>query len=206
MDSGLLWTVVGTVTGVVAAGLTAWQVHLQLVEHQLSGQLRSQPERERPLVADGLSVALPTGRLPAEIRGRDALLAELSLSLRPRRAPPWARPRLGSGSWLASAGSPSPLRHWQPRRPPGQRAGGCGVNASDAASLTGGMLEVLAQLGAPESVLRPVREGTATAADRAWEHLNSGHRAGRKWLLVPAPAPRPTLAAGQARSGRSASS
>jgi NB-ARC domain len=58
------------------------------------------------------------------------------------------------------------------------------VNASDAASLTGGMLEVLGQLGAPESVLRPVREGTPTAADRAWEFLNSGHRAGQIWLLV----------------------
>ena len=58
------------------------------------------------------------------------------------------------------------------------------VNASDAASFTGGMVEVLGQLGAPESVLRPVREGTPTAADRAWEFLNSGHRAGQKWLLV----------------------
>ena len=36
------------------------------------------------------------------------------------------------------------------------------VNAGDAASLTGGMLELLGQLGGPDSVLRAVREGSPT--------------------------------------------
>jgi hypothetical protein len=178
MGSGLLWTVVGTVAGVVAVGLTAWQVRLQVVEH------RPQSE-ERPPVAGGLSVALPTGRLPAEIRGRDTLLAELRQSLRPAtratgRVPParvWVLAGMGGLGKSTVA-----LALAQGARTAGWRV--WWVNASDAASLTGGMLEILGQLGAPESVLRPVREGTPTAADRAWEYLNGGHRAGQKWLLV----------------------
>jgi tetratricopeptide (TPR) repeat protein len=58
------------------------------------------------------------------------------------------------------------------------------VTASDPASLTGGMLEVLRQLGAPGSVIRPVLEGAPTAADHAWEFLNGPHRSGRRWLLI----------------------
>ena len=64
------------------------------------------------------------------------------------------------------------------------------------------MLEVLRELGAPESVTVPVREGARTASARAWEFLNGDHVAGRRWLLVfegadnPAPAtPIPQLSA-----------
>jgi tetratricopeptide (TPR) repeat protein len=46
------------------------------------------------------------------------------------------------------------------------------------------MLEVLAQLGAPESVTRLVQENTPTAPDRAWEFLSGSRKAGRRWLLV----------------------
>jgi tetratricopeptide (TPR) repeat protein len=58
------------------------------------------------------------------------------------------------------------------------------VNAADTASLTGGMLEVLRQLGGPEWVTQPVREGAPAAADRVWEFLNGSRIAGRRWLLV----------------------
>jgi hypothetical protein len=75
------------------------------------------------------------------------------------------------------------------------------VNASDPASLTGGMLEVFGQLGAPESVLRPVREGSPTAADRAWEFLNGSHRAGQKWLLVLDNADHPAVLAAHGSAG-----
>lgn len=34
MDTGLLWTAVGTAAGVAAVGLTAWQVRLQFLEHR----------------------------------------------------------------------------------------------------------------------------------------------------------------------------
>jgi len=58
------------------------------------------------------------------------------------------------------------------------------VTATDTTSFTGSMLEVLHQLSAPESVIRPVREGTPLAAERAWAFLNGRHPGGRRWLLV----------------------
>jgi tetratricopeptide (TPR) repeat protein len=58
------------------------------------------------------------------------------------------------------------------------------ITATDAASLTGGMLEVLAQLGAPESVTLPVQEGAPTAPDRAWGFITGNRAAGRRWLLI----------------------
>jgi tetratricopeptide (TPR) repeat protein len=46
------------------------------------------------------------------------------------------------------------------------------------------MLSVLGQLGAPESVMSPIREGELAAADHAWEFIKNSRLAGRKWLLV----------------------
>ena len=46
------------------------------------------------------------------------------------------------------------------------------------------MLEVLAQLGAPESVTRLVQEGAPTAPDRAWEFISRTKAARRRWLLI----------------------
>ena len=70
------------------------------------------------------------------------------------------------------------------------------VHAADAALLTSGMLEVLRELGAPESVTVPVREGARTAPARAWEFLNGDHGAGRRWLLVFEGADNPVVLAG----------
>jgi hypothetical protein len=58
------------------------------------------------------------------------------------------------------------------------------VSATDAASMTGGMLEVLHQLSAPESVTRFVREGSPVAAERTWAFLNGTQQLGRHWLLI----------------------
>ena len=70
------------------------------------------------------------------------------------------------------------------------------VRAADSALLTSGMLEVLRELGAPESVTVPVREGARTAPARAWEFLNGDHVAGRRWLLVFDGADNPAVLAG----------
>src|SRR6185437_2615336 len=70
------------------------------------------------------------------------------------------------------------------------------VRAADSALLTSGMLEVLRELGAPESVTAPVREGVRTAPERAWEFLNRDHGAGRRWLLVFDGADNPAVLAG----------
>jgi hypothetical protein len=58
------------------------------------------------------------------------------------------------------------------------------VTATDAVSLTGGIVEILGQLNAPESVTQLVREGAATAPERAWEAINGQQLARQRWLLV----------------------
>src|SRR5262249_56602121 len=70
------------------------------------------------------------------------------------------------------------------------------VRAADSALLTSGMLEVLRELGAPEPVTAPVREGARTAPERTWEFLNRDHGAGRRWLLAFDGADNPTVLAG----------
>lgn len=128
----------------------------------------------------GLPVEVPLGRLPAEVRGRDALLAEMLRPLtRKLRRPGMAWVLAGMGGLGKSTVALSVART---ARAKGWRV--WWVTATDTTSLTGGMLEVLRQLGAPEAVTQPVREGAPTAAERAWEFLNGPHRAGRKWLLI----------------------
>ena len=145
----------------------------------LAGQ-GDRPGRTAPAPGgDGLPVTVPLGRLPAEVRGRDDLLAEL------RRATA-RKPRRGGGTWvLAGMGglgkSTVALAAAEAAQARGWRV--WWVTAADAASLTGGMLEVLHQLDAPESVTRLVREGSPLAAERAWAHLNAGQLHGR-WLLI----------------------
>ena len=127
-----------------------------------------------------LPVSVPLGRLPAEVRGRDGLLAEIRRSLtrrRPRRGSTWVLAGMGGlgkstiALTVAQSGQARNWRVWW-------------VTATDATSLSGGILEVLHQLGAPESVTRPVREGAPTAATRFWEFLNGASPAGGRWLLV----------------------
>jgi tetratricopeptide (TPR) repeat protein len=58
------------------------------------------------------------------------------------------------------------------------------VTATDRASVTGGMLEVLRQLRAPAAVTEAVRSGAPAGADIGWQFLNGPHAAGRRWLLI----------------------
>ena len=58
------------------------------------------------------------------------------------------------------------------------------VTALNSMSITGGMVEILHQLGAPLSVTQAVSEGAPTASARAWQFLNGSHSAGRHWLLI----------------------
>jgi hypothetical protein len=81
MDASLIWTVVGSAAGILATGLAAWQVRLELTEH-VTLSARAWPRWR------GLPVAVPAGRLPREVRGRDALVAELQrrVSRKPHRS------------------------------------------------------------------------------------------------------------------------
>ncbi len=82
MDAGLLWTIIGSVAGALAVVLAAWQVWLQFAEHRQRNSDRGSTSGAVVLDASGLPVVVPLGRLPAEIRGRDMLLAELRGRLR----------------------------------------------------------------------------------------------------------------------------
>jgi tetratricopeptide (TPR) repeat protein len=185
MDAGLLWTVVGSAAGVLGAVLVAWQVRLQLLEHREVGRSRGGERRPPDRELGRLPVTAPFGRLPTEIRGRAVLLRELR---RPLVRRPLARPpRRPGGTWvLAGLGglgkSTMALAAAQTARANGWRV--WWITATDTASLTGGMLEILHQLGAPETTTQPVREGDPAAAERAWEFLNGHHLAGRRWLLI----------------------
>lgn len=158
--------------------LGLWQLRVQLQEHQ--ARRRSDETRGSILSVRGaLPVSPPLGRLPAGVRGRDALLTELGQPLTGwrRRGGTWVLTGMGGvgKSTVALAAAERARAH-------GWRV--WWVTASDAASLTGGMLEVLGQLGAPESLVGLVREGEPTAADRTWEFIISNRAIGRRWLLV----------------------
>jgi hypothetical protein len=185
MDAGLWLSAVGSAAGVAGTLLAAWQVRQH--SERRSEQPPGSGETGDAGQTGGLPVGVPFGRLPAEIRGRDALLAELR-GVPTRRASvrfPLAR-RPGRVWVLAGMGglgkSTIALAAAQTARERGWRV--WWATATDTASLTGAMLEVLRQLGAPETVTRPVSSGEPAAADRAWAYLNGPHSAGRRWLLI----------------------
>ena len=139
-----------------------------------------------------LPVAAPLGKLPPEVRGRDGLIGELRRALRPY---PWRASHAFVIAGMGGLGkSTIALTAARMARQRGYRV--WWVRAADSALLTSGMLEVLRELGAPESVTVPVREGARTAPARAWEFLNGDHGAGRRWLLVFEGADNPAVLAG----------
>ena len=152
--------------------------------------LASPPSRESS--PGPLPVAAPLGKLPPDVRGRDGLIGELRRALRPY---PWRASRAFVIAGMGGIGkSTIALTAARMARERGYRV--WWVRAADAALLTSGMLEVLRELGAPESVTVPVREGARTAPARAWEFLNGDHAAGRRWLLVFEGANNPAVLAG----------
>ena len=146
-----------------------------------------------PAISAGpLPVAAPLGKLPPEVRGRDGLIGELRRAMRPY---PWRASRAFVIAGMGGLGkSTIALTAARMAKERGYRV--WWVRAADTAQLTSGMLEVLRELGAPESVTVPVREGARTAAARAWEFLNGEHAAGRRWLLVFDGADNPMVLAG----------
>jgi len=160
---------------------------------QLAGRIELPPSP----VGEGngsvpLPVAPPLGKLPADVRGRDGLLGELRRAL---RSYPWRASRTFVITGMGGLGkSTVALAAAKMAKDRGSRVWWLG--ATDTALLTSGMLEVLRELGAPESVIAPVREGARTAPARAWEFLNGEHAGGRRWLLVFDGADHPAVLAG----------
>lgn len=190
MSAGLLWTAAGSVAAIAAVAVAMWQLRMQLLEHR-QRQQSSRAEKAVLPVRGALPVAPPTGRLPAGIHGRDTLLDEL--------AQPLKRGQRHGGVWiLAGMGgigkSTVALAAAKRAREHGWRV--WWVTATDTASLTGGMLEVLGQLGAPELVTGLVREGEPTAPERAWEFIAGMRSLGGRWLLVFDDADNPSVLGG----------
>ncbi len=137
-------------------------------------------------------VEAPLGKLPWEVRGRDALLGELRRAFRPY---PWRASRTFVITGMGGLGkSTVALTAAKMARERGHHV--WWVRAANPASLTSGMLEVLRELGAPQSVIAPVREGAKTAPASAWEFLSGEHAAGKRWLLVLDGADDPAVLAG----------
>jgi CRP-like cAMP-binding protein/tetratricopeptide (TPR) repeat protein len=151
------------------------------------------PTPPSPAISVGpLPVAAPLGKLPPEVRGREGLIGELRRALRPY---PWRASRAFVIAGMGGLGkSTVALTAARMARERGYRV--WWVRAADTAQLTSGMLEVLRELGAPELVTVPVREGARTAPERAWKFLNGDHAGGRRWLLVFDGADNPTVLAG----------
>ncbi|MBC6462934.1 tetratricopeptide repeat protein, partial [Actinomadura sp. HBU206391] len=178
--------VLASFAGVVGLGVGVWQLRVAILDR------RDARRAEAPDESAGgtLPVAVPVGRLPAEVLGRGDLLAELGRALGRgfgrglgrgpgRRA---RKPKRTGGVWvLAGMGgvgkSTIALSVAVEARRRGRQV--WWVNASDADSLRGGVLEILRQVGASEAVAREVREGAATAPDRVWEVLSA-----RQGLLI----------------------
>ncbi|HEX2743931.1 MAG TPA: tetratricopeptide repeat protein [Streptosporangiaceae bacterium] len=139
-----------------------------------------------------LPVAPPLGKLPLDVRGRDGLLGELRRALRRYR---WRASRAFVITGMGGLGkSTVALAAAKMAKDRGYRV--WWLSATDTALLTSGMLEVLRELGAPESVIAPVREGARTAPARAWEFLNGDHAGGKRWLLIFGGADHPAVLAG----------
>ena len=182
MNPGLLWTIVGSGAGVIALGFTAWQVRLQVLERkERKGALQVSGTADSAKASiSGLPVAVPLGRLPSAVRGRNALLHELRSVLNWRTRPTnraWVLAGMGGvgkstvALSIAEAAQKQGWRVWW-------------VTALNNMSLIGGMVEILHQLDAPLAVIQAVSEGVPTAPARAWQFLNDSHSAGRHWLLI----------------------
>ena len=182
VDSGAFEHVAGRVK---ESRVSAW-IHL-------AGRIELPPS---PVSGGGGSVPLPVapplGKLPADVRGRDGLLGELRRAL---RSYPWRASRTFVITGMGGLGkSTVALAAAKMAKDRGYRVWWLG--ATDTALLTSGMLEVLRELQAPESVIAPVREGARTAPARAWEFLNGEHAGGRRWLLIFDGADHPAVLAG----------
>jgi hypothetical protein len=136
-------------------------------------------------VAVAVGPSAPTGDLPAEVRGREDLLREL-----------WRALRRGSGRAVVLAGTggvgkstlAKALAERGQRGGPGRWAGRVWwVSATDAVSLTDGLVAVAHALGATAGDVQAIADArtgngdVSHAAGRLWALLNSSRR---RWLLL----------------------
>ncbi|MFC6878968.1 MULTISPECIES: tetratricopeptide repeat protein [Actinomadura] len=194
-DAGLVWTAVGTVGTVASLGFAWVQVRTQR-----AGAAAPEPEAERG-AADifGMSVAVPTGALPVEVRGRDAVLGELK---RWAARPGSAGAAGAAGAVVVLAGMGGQGKTTLATALAGHRAARgkpvWWVSAADRSSLAAGLVTVARRLGASRADLEAIAYGAGDAPDRLWALLE---RAPAGWLLVLDNADEPGVLAGVAAPG-----
>jgi tetratricopeptide (TPR) repeat protein len=132
------------------------------------GASAAEPERAGSPTVVGASVAVPLGRLPVSVRGRDELLGQL-------RTERGVVVLAGMGGIGKSTVAAELARLTQATRPVWW------VAALDASSLAGGMVTVARRLGANEVDVNAIATGAADAPDRLWALLE---QAPEGWLLV----------------------
>jgi len=143
----------------------------------------------RPRSPGFFGVRPPYGLLSTHVRGREAMLKGLLVSARrPTAAFHVLAAMGGSGKTtvaleLCKRAEASGFRAWW-------------IVASGSQEIMTDMLEVAAELGAPESALDDAREGRRIPSDLVWSYL----QASRKWVLVIDNADAPELLARDQRS------
>ena len=168
----------GSLAGVAAFAVSAWQLRVAVMERRDRRRTPQPTGRPDSSTEGALPVVAPLGRLPVEVLGRDELVAEMVEALKRRRGRAvgvWVLTGLGGmgkstiALRLASEASQSGYTVWW-------------INAGDQVSLNGGLLEILRQTGAPDDILREVRDGRPTAPARFWQFMAG--EAKTKALLV----------------------
>ncbi|MEO3860729.1 FxSxx-COOH system tetratricopeptide repeat protein [Acrocarpospora sp. B8E8] len=181
MDPVTLLTVVGTCAGVMAAVVAVLQLRrTPTLSDAESLGVESRPQAVLAGEGGGMSATspspvvlrAPTGRL-GEVRGRDEILSVLDRLL----AAPDSRFHVLTG--LGGAGKTTIALALAERA---QRQGRASwwVNATHGASVTGALLTLAADLGAPVGQVEEARAGRRNPADVLWDRLQG--RSG--WLLV----------------------
>jgi hypothetical protein len=177
VDVGLAATIAGTIAGVAVAGLVAWPVWLAVSDRR--ERRREQNSIRDEAVATGVSLGVPLGPLPADLRGREELLEELVRQLAGGGLVVLAGIGGVGKSTVAAevarrARAPRPLRGPQGRDV-------WWVSGASVTSLTAGLVSVARRLGAGRADLDAIENQSADAPDRLWALLDGARR---DWLLV----------------------
>jgi hypothetical protein len=177
VDVGLAATFAGTIAGVAIASVTGWLAWLAIGDRR--DRRRELRSVRAEAMATGVSLGVPLGRLPADVRGREELLQQLVQQL-----PAGGLVALtGMGGVGKSTVAAEVARRARVprllRRPLARQV--WWVSAATVTSLTACMAGVARRLGASRADVEAIDRQSADAPDRLWALLD---RASPGWLLV----------------------
>jgi hypothetical protein len=188
VDAWLAASAAGAIAGL--AGWLAWWALREGLERR-----RERDFARAEVAATGASLAVPVGRLPAEVRGRAELLTLLVRQVSGGGLVVLA----GMGGVGKSTVAAEVARRARAprllRRPLAHQV--WWISGATAMSLTAGMAAVARRLGAGAADQAAIDGGSAGAADQLWALLDAQRR---RWLVVIDDAGAPDLPAGWVRS------